>query len=484
MSKGVGTVISSIIMIILILGLAAFFFWLVINLDQKQVEINLREAEVLRTANTFYLTNRSLDMTWFISTVQVIFKAGETALGATYWFNRDIKGELFLYQPGLEELRAYLNENMKSSYTDPVEGSASLSNYVNITVSETAPVFEYIQNPASEDPDTIVSKISEDLQVSYIDTTSKNRLGHRFEIPSFFEAMLRAGNAFVESINEFSANKNAYAYTPAYTSFQNYRDTIKSILDTSIATILPRLGITSIVLARTDLAPYPIVPSIDNGFTIGNPIIQPQGGLILNYIYSARFAENNIVYYYHDEANNVFTKMPFFLDVRANDTVTMINCPAQSNGQIFSFDSSNDLICYRSTARGDNYRELYTCNLRLVGQVPGNQLVSGNCLHHDPSGNGASGLECGSSGFRKCGEKLCWPSSCGEIHCANADCTLGTQDYYLERTCMEQCTEGIGCDCTCPPKKPAGKCTWAQIDHFIAWCAVEDGVPVCKTYSY
>ncbi|MCX6819662.1 MAG: hypothetical protein NT129_06730, partial [Candidatus Aenigmarchaeota archaeon] len=78
MSKGVGTVISSIIMIILILGLAAFFFWLVINLDQKQVEINLREAEVLRTANTFYLTNRSLDITWNISSIQTIFDAGET----------------------------------------------------------------------------------------------------------------------------------------------------------------------------------------------------------------------------------------------------------------------------------------------------------------------------------------------------------------------------------------------------------------------
>ena len=313
--------------------------------------------------------------------------------------------------------------------------------FSDFTISDTAPVFEYITNADPSDPDIIISNISEDLQVSYIDTTSRNRLGHRFEIPSFFEAMLRAGNVFVESINH--QNTGIYSYMDTDTQ-AIYEARITVALDNIFKSITLDRGI---VLKESGVKRYYyFVPnnvegsSEYNGMNIGG--IRDQGGLVLNYVPYCTFAESNDGFYYHDEAHNVFTKRPFFLTVRANDTVAMLNCPAQINGQRFTFRGTNDMICYQSSPpeRDDTYPELYTCNLGLVGQVTENKLRTGNCLN--------SQMDCSSGGFRDCNTIDC-PNFCG-FDAVN-------DEYVYYHDAQKICDPGKGgCYCNyvqtgCPP---------------------------------
>ena len=52
MTKGVGSTINSIIIIILILGSTVLYSWLVWHAGQEEVDMNIRETEMLRTINT------------------------------------------------------------------------------------------------------------------------------------------------------------------------------------------------------------------------------------------------------------------------------------------------------------------------------------------------------------------------------------------------------------------------------------------------
>jgi hypothetical protein len=73
--KGAGTTLASIIIIIILLFFLAIYLNTINNELNKRVTLNLREADILKLGNTFVLTNRSLGMTWFISSVQAMFNA-------------------------------------------------------------------------------------------------------------------------------------------------------------------------------------------------------------------------------------------------------------------------------------------------------------------------------------------------------------------------------------------------------------------------
>jgi hypothetical protein len=112
--KGIVISATVIILTIMLIGMAAHNLIQTNIILNKEAEIALRKAEIIRTKNTFYLTNRSLETTWFISTVQDIFDAGENSLGVTYWYERDMNGMVTEYRPGKDELTNYLEENIQS----------------------------------------------------------------------------------------------------------------------------------------------------------------------------------------------------------------------------------------------------------------------------------------------------------------------------------------------------------------------------------
>jgi hypothetical protein len=78
--KGAADMMMAILLVIMMaLFLSSYIYML--NTDQgKTAELNLREAEIQKLANTYNLLNKSLGMTWYISTVQSVFNASDQSL--------------------------------------------------------------------------------------------------------------------------------------------------------------------------------------------------------------------------------------------------------------------------------------------------------------------------------------------------------------------------------------------------------------------
>ena len=73
MKKGVGTTIEAILEILIILFFLMILLALLSKTTEKNVKLNTASLEISKLSNTFYLLNRSLYTTWYVSTVQTLF---------------------------------------------------------------------------------------------------------------------------------------------------------------------------------------------------------------------------------------------------------------------------------------------------------------------------------------------------------------------------------------------------------------------------
>jgi hypothetical protein len=413
--KGIVISVMVIILTTMLIGMAAYNLVQTNTIHNKETEIAFRKAEIIRTKNTFYLTNRSLETTWFMSTVQDIFDAGENSLGMTYWYERDINGVINEYRPGKDELTNYLEDNM-NEYTEPIERGLELPNNVEITISDIEPDFDYVEEPAI---DNIVAEISGNLMVSYADTVSSGVNKNTFEIPTLFLDMINAGILFVDIIKLFSADHYNYMYESTYANYITYLEAVQSRLSSMITGISLEPGVllreSGLDEATSLFVPNSGVPQYD-----AVNIVPHQGGLVLQYAAYATFEEDNEGFYYHDEAANEFIKNPFFLTVKAQDYVPALEC-SENNGVKFNYNSNDDMICYNN--------ELYTCDRGINGLVSSNRIQLEYCLTPD--------IECNyDHAFRNCETVQCGGYCIGLT-------------YYPPDSCNEECIDGSGCYCEC-----------------------------------
>ncbi len=92
-----GMQLYQIFMVLVMIIIAVIVTSTIFSSRLKQQEIVFREIEVMETKNMFYLLNKSLSMTWLVSTAQVTYKAGESGLDPTiddsdttsYWYYFD-----------------------------------------------------------------------------------------------------------------------------------------------------------------------------------------------------------------------------------------------------------------------------------------------------------------------------------------------------------------------------------------------------------
>jgi len=80
----VGTTVGSIVLIVVLLMFMIIYMSMVNDTLREKTYLNMRDAALYRMENTFYLLDKSLGMTWHISTVQDIFQAGDEAIGCGY----------------------------------------------------------------------------------------------------------------------------------------------------------------------------------------------------------------------------------------------------------------------------------------------------------------------------------------------------------------------------------------------------------------
>ncbi len=82
--KGAGEILFAILaMILLFVILGIFVTYLRANATQQQ-NIMYEELELTRLKNTFSLVDRSLGMTWYISSIQALFRTGDESIGCGY----------------------------------------------------------------------------------------------------------------------------------------------------------------------------------------------------------------------------------------------------------------------------------------------------------------------------------------------------------------------------------------------------------------
>ncbi len=89
MKKGVATTIETILGILIMLFFLMILLALLSKTSEKEIELNSGSLELSKLSNTFYLVNRSLYTTWYVSSVQSLFTAGFEGMGCDYWYQTD-----------------------------------------------------------------------------------------------------------------------------------------------------------------------------------------------------------------------------------------------------------------------------------------------------------------------------------------------------------------------------------------------------------
>lgn len=226
MYKGQGTTIQALIMIILIIGFAFFMFWFVSHSGNLVREMNIAETELLKTINTYYLTEKSLGMTWFISTLQAIFNTGKSALGEYYWYQTDPSRQKNIDPvssfPGLTGCNTYFNPSANPKLcnmgSDDIESKVEeeMVSYlpagvwdddllgVNIYVSDATSDFE-------ANDDNIKSVVNHELDLEYgrnIDIKSLKT--YETVIDTYLKQIVDYGKLIVEMAIELSQEDYTY----------------------------------------------------------------------------------------------------------------------------------------------------------------------------------------------------------------------------------------------------------------------------------
>ena len=105
MKKGAGTTMASLLMIVILLAGISLHYATVLKKTGQQQKINMRESEIMRTVNAFHLLNRSLGMTWYLSTIQSVFQTGDESIGCgtdedpnIYTTSKTNIGDIYWYQ--------------------------------------------------------------------------------------------------------------------------------------------------------------------------------------------------------------------------------------------------------------------------------------------------------------------------------------------------------------------------------------------------
>ncbi len=321
--KGVATTAGTVMVIIIFLTFFGIYLYMVDNVVQSNAKLNLESLEALRLKSTFGLFNRSLGMTWFISTVQTIFATADEAVGCGYddgritqgyWYNgysdkkRDFaydgqgnpkkripdepdKYNAFGMNPQIcyprdNHIINYIKEKLViGKYLDlknPVDASG-------VSIDRKEPTYDIILNDKNIDS-LFTQRIVAKTTSGTIDakTTNNNTIETSLKI------MAASGRKAVENFlivgdNFYSINDPVLNYQPNGTtpSMTMYKDRIAAVVKGVVADangpyqndITAITNVKTVYLAASDDSTLQIVPSGQ--------------GLVVNYTAFIRYVEKN-----------------------------------------------------------------------------------------------------------------------------------------------------------------------------------------------
>ncbi len=96
MNKGVAKTARTLIIVTIMITFFGIYLYMANNYTQISIKLNLESLEATKLKNTFMLFNRSMDMTWFITTAQIIFRTADDSIGCGWDDTRIDKGYWYM----------------------------------------------------------------------------------------------------------------------------------------------------------------------------------------------------------------------------------------------------------------------------------------------------------------------------------------------------------------------------------------------------
>ncbi len=281
--KGSGEIINKIIIALFILGLLSIFIFTLFGSALKEQRIIFEEMQLLAVKNTFYLTEKSLGVTWLVSTAQTIFKA-QDGVGEEYWYRTDPAQQKLLDLPSGK----CNNGNPRICLPQVLHASEffkeAMKEYTNIPGSDKNPVNEVKVGTVAVNIkdidigrlwpgyDGVKYQVKQNIIASQGDTTTDRVTTSKDKIKTMFRKMLFGGWLLVD----FSIKQQGNDY-----SDQNYLENKKKEIDSQLSEIASWLK-----PLESDFSTDAELVASEGG------MMPPQGGLLLHYKVDASFIEN------------------------------------------------------------------------------------------------------------------------------------------------------------------------------------------------
>ena len=205
-SKGVGTTIGSILMIVTFLMFFGVFLYMANVHTQVNTKLNFESLQLLRLKSTFDTFNQSLGMTWYISTVQAIFKTVDDSVGCGiddgrvpegYWLSNDPS------QPRTKDViptaGKYSTFGIHPSVCYPSDND--VTNYIRKTLLEGG--YLNLENPVDVDRVRIALPINEETK--QVDSSIQITLddeGVKSKFTQQVKAEINSGTGTIDQITE------------------------------------------------------------------------------------------------------------------------------------------------------------------------------------------------------------------------------------------------------------------------------------------
>ncbi|MBI2971237.1 MAG: hypothetical protein HYY37_02340 [Candidatus Aenigmarchaeota archaeon] len=291
----------SIVLIGLIFGIAVF------GTNIKTYKINIEEAGLLRAKNTFYLANRSLGMTWYVSTIQTIFKTGYTGVGERYWYLTDPTEQKRIIVPEAGKCNADTanpkiclpqNKHVSDYLLGIMQGYLSIPSdpAVNdVRLGITGIRLDARPNNFWPAYDRVTALVTQRLQASYLGTHVDAETRNDNVIFTPFKKLVAGGWRLVGVATEFSSTAagrlHDYPASPGdinnAMTHETYRTQKETHLLSKANEIKSWLQTDSITSAFVINALHVKVPTTESG------ILPPQAGLVLAYDLTGTFRDGS-----------------------------------------------------------------------------------------------------------------------------------------------------------------------------------------------
>lgn len=443
--KGVGTAVATILIIVIFTIFFGVYLYMANNNIETRTQLNFESLSLIKLKSTFLLFNESLGTTWFISTVQATFATGKDGIGCGkpgdagggvttdegYWLQTkdpsyarsgvtDNQGNLRTpatskyNKLGFVPQVCYPRDEHAVGYIRNVLTNGGFLNLRQLRPEDAGGVaitlYKNADNVATDIrlnllDARIESAFKQRITASYQGGTIDRQTENNFSIETSLRRMAGAGRLIVDALlllgDGMSGGPTTPTAIPRYVpqgfsgiaptaSQSSYRQEFESFFTNQLVGFNSRSALPSDVSVSTT-----VTTTLSANTALNSGIFeaarQAGTGLVLHYDAKVTYSEP-ARYYYHNEGNNKFEKVPITLEYKAEDYLPALDCVLWQRPAFpfdiaqFNWQTSNDMLCCAGL--------LFSCGSSIPDLPAGNQIAVGDKIKDAASGGGPEQDRC------------------------------------------------------------------------------------------